>query len=402
MKRVEEALDAIRKGQFVLVMDDEDRENEGDLIIAAEMVDEQKIAFMVRHTSGLVCLPVLGERLDELELPLMVSQNTDSHLTAFTVSVDYGPGVSTGISAADRAATIKAFVDSSTRPSDLARPGHIFPLRYQEGGVLVRPGHTEAAVDLARMAGLYPAGVLCEVVNDDGTMARGSDLDRFAKEHDILMVTIADLIKYRWRTERLVERRVEATIPTAHGDFAIYGFRDVLTKQEHVALVMGDVDGASDVLTRLHSECLTGDVFGSKRCDCGTQLHDSLRAVAAEGRGVVVYNRAHEGRGIGLVEKLKAYRLQDEGRDTVDANIDLGFPADAREYGIDAQILLDLGVQSVRLLTNNPAKCAALAEFGVQVDERVGLTVAATDENRGYLAAKASRMGHLIELNTDE
>ena len=402
MKRVEEALEAIRNGEFVLVMDDEDRENEGDLIIAAEKVDEQKIAFMVRHTSGLVCLPVLGERLDELELPLMVSQNTDSHLTAFTVSVDYGPGVSTGISAADRAATIKAFVDPKTRPSDLARPGHIFPLRYQEGGVLVRPGHTEAAVDLARMAGLYPAGVLCEVVNDDGTMARGGDLDRFAKEHDISMVTIADLIKYRWRTERLVERRVDATIPTVHGEFAIYGFRDMITNQEHVALVMGDVDGASGVLTRLHSECLTGDVFGSKRCDCGTQLDDSLRAVASEGRGVIVYNRAHEGRGIGLVEKLKAYRLQDEGRDTVDANIDLGFPADARGYGIDAQILLDLGVQSVRLLTNNPAKCAALAEFGVQVDERIVLPVVTTDENRGYLAAKASRMGHLIELNPDE
>lgn len=402
MKRVEDALDAIRNGQFVLVMDDEDRENEGDLIIAAEMVDEHKIAFMVRHTSGLVCLPVTGDRLDELELPLMVSQNTDSHLTAFTVSVDYGPGVTTGISAADRATTIKAFVDPATRPSDLARPGHIFPLRYQPGGVLVRPGHTEAAVDLARLAGLYPAGVLCEVVNDDGTMARGSDLDRFAKEHDILMVTIADLIKYRWQTERLVERRVDATIPTQYGHFSIYGYRDTVTLQDHVALVMGDVDGAAGVLTRLHSECLTGDVFGSNRCDCGRQLQDSMAAVAAAGAGVIVYNRAHEGRGIGLIEKLRAYRLQDSGLDTVDANIDLGFPADAREYGVDAQILLDLGIESVRLLTNNPAKCTALAEFGITVDERVALPTNETVENRDYLAAKVARMGHLIELNIDE
>ena len=395
---IPEALEVVRRGEFLVVVDDADRENEGDLIIPAEKVTPAHIAFMVRHTSGLICLPVIGERLDELRLPLMVSQNTDSHQTAFTVSIDYIHGTTTGISAADRAATIRAVADPVTRAEDLARPGHIFPLRYREGGVLQRAGHTEAAVDLARMAGLYPAGALCELVNDDGTMARLPQLERFAEEHGILLVCIADLIAYRRRREVHVRRVAEATIPTEWGTFRAVGYESLLDGISHIALVRGEVVGKSSVLVRVHSECLTGDVFGSRRCDCGFQLRDAMRRVAEADEGVVLYMRGHEGRGIGLMHKLAAYALQESGRDTVDANIDLGLPVDSRDYGIGAQILADLGITSMRLLTNNPAKRAGLEGYGLSIVERVPLQITPTEENRRYLATKAARMGHLLDL----
>lgn len=396
---VDEALEAIRRGEFVLVVDDEDRENEGDLIIAADRVSEEKIAFMVRHTSGLICLPVVGERLDELGLPLMVLENTDSHKTAFTVSIDYVHGTTTGISAADRTATIRAIVDPRTTPSDLARPGHIFPLRYRPGGVLVRPGHTEAAVDLARLAGLYPAGVLCEVVNEDGTMARGNDLHTFAKEHEIPLISIRDLIAYRWREETILSREVETVIPTEFGEFAVFGYRSSFDDIEQIALVMGDVAGKERVLTRIHSECLTGDTFGSLRCDCHDQLQDAMRAISECGEGVVIYNRGHEGRGIGLIGKLKAYRLQDQGFDTVEANLELGFAADARHYGVAGQVLSDLGVTSIRLMTNNPEKVEQLGALGVDVAERVPLVIADNGAAEDYLRTKAAKLGHLIDAD---
>jgi 3,4-dihydroxy 2-butanone 4-phosphate synthase/GTP cyclohydrolase II len=395
---IPEALEVVRRGEFLVVVDDADRENEGDLIIPAEKVTPAHIAFMVRHTSGLICLPVIGERLDELRLPLMVSENTDSHRTAFTVSIDYIHGTTTGISAADRAATIRAVADPVTRPEDLARPGHIFPLRYREGGVLQRAGHTEAAVDLARMAGLYPAGALCELVNDDGTMARLPQLERFADEHGILLVCIADLIAYRRRRERHIRRVAEATIPTEWGPFRAVGYESLLDGISHIALVRGEVVGKSSVLVRVHSECLTGDVFGSRRCDCGFQLRDAMRLVAEADEGVVLYMRGHEGRGIGLMHKLAAYALQENGRDTVDANTDLGLPVDSRDYGIGAQILADLGITSMRLLTNNPAKRAGLEGYGLSIVERVPLQITPTEENRRYLATKAARMGHLLDL----
>jgi 3,4-dihydroxy 2-butanone 4-phosphate synthase/GTP cyclohydrolase II len=395
---IPEALEAARRGEFLVVVDDADRENEGDLIIPAEKVTPAQIAFMVRHTSGVICLPLIGERLDELRLPLMVSENTDSHRTAFTVSIDYSHGTTTGISAADRAATIRAVVDPATRPEDLARPGHIFPLRYREGGVLQRAGHTEAAVDLARLAGLYPAGALCELVNDDGTMARLPQLERFAQEHGILLVSIADLIAYRRHRERHIRRAAEATIPTEWGTFRAVGYESLLDGTSHIALVRGEVEGKSGVLVRVHSECLTGDVFGSRRCDCGFQLRDAMRRVAEAGEGVVLYVRGHEGRGIGLMHKLAAYALQEAGRDTVEANLDLGLPVDSRDYGIGAQILADLGITSMRLLTNNPAKRAGLEGYGLSIVERVPLQIAPTDENRRYLATKAARMGHLLDL----
>ena len=393
---VEEAVAAFGRGEFVLVVDDENRENEGDLILAADKVDRSKIAFMVRHTSGLICVPMEGPRLDELGLPLMVLENTESYKTAFTVSVDALEGTSTGISAADRARTITVLMDPATRPTDLARPGHVFPLRYQPGGVLLRPGHTEAAVDLARIAGLSPAGVLCEVVNDDGTMARLPQLEVFAAEHGIPLISIADLVDHRWRTEAVVSREVEADLPTDAGTFRAHGYRLLLDGSEHIALVYGDVAGKSGVLTRVHSECLTGDVFGSARCDCGEQLEESMRRIVAEGEGVVVYDRRHEGRGIGLVQKLKAYRLQDGGLDTVDANLSLGHPADARHYGTDAQILTDLKVNSVRLLTNNPDKIRQLERLGVDVVERIPVEVGASPHNAAYLNAKAEKMGHYL------
>jgi 3,4-dihydroxy 2-butanone 4-phosphate synthase/GTP cyclohydrolase II len=395
---ISEALEAIRRGEFLVVVDDADRENEGDLIIPAEKVTPAHIAFMVRHTSGVICLPVIGERLDELRLPLMVSENTDSHRTAFTVSIDAIHGTTTGISAADRAATIRAVVDPATQAEDLARPGHIFPLRYREGGVLQRAGHTEAAVDLARLAGLYPAGALCELVNDDGTMARLPQLERFAEEHGILLVCIADLIAYRRRRERHIRRVAEATIPTEWGSFRAVGYESLLDETSHVALVRGDVVGKSSVLVRVHSECLTGDVFGSRRCDCGFQLRDAMRRVAEADEGVVLYMRGHEGRGIGLLHKLAAYALQENGRDTVEANLDLGLPVDSRDYGIGAQILADLGITSMRLLTNNPAKRAGLEGYGLSIVERVPLQTTPTEENRRYLATKAARMGHLLDL----
>jgi len=398
---VEAAVAAIARGEFVLVIDDEHRENEGDLIIAAEKAEPEKVAFMVRHTSGLICAPVEGSRLDELALPLMVLENTDSHETAFTVSVDFVAGTSTGISASDRAATLRALADPATRPSDLARPGHIFPLRYREGGVLVRAGHTEAAVDLARMAGLRPAGALCEIVNDDGSMARGEALRAFASEHNIPVLTIEDLIAYRWGTEALVSREVETSLPTEFGEFTAYGYRAAVGEPEQVALVMGDVAGKRDVLVRVHSECLTGDALGSQRCDCRDQLVESMRRIAAAEEGVVVYVRGHEGRGIGLLQKLAAYRLQDDGVDTVDANIELGFAADARHYGSAAQIINDLKVGSVLLMTNNPTKVADLAKFGVEVSGREPLEIDPTERTRDYLATKASRLGHLIAAEPD-
>ena len=393
--KIEEAIAAVARGSMVLVVDDEDRENEGDLIVAAEKVTSEHIAFMVRHTSGLICLPMTGDRLDELKLPLMVLENTDSHKTAFTVSIDIANGTTTGISAGDRARTIRAAVDPAASAEDFHRPGHVFPLRYQPGGVLVRPGHTEAAVDLARLAKLAPAGVLCEVVNDDGTMSRGEALMAFADEHEIPIVTIEDLVAYRWREEALVTRVSEAALPTASGDFRAVGYRAIDTGSEHIALVLGDVTGSGAVLTRLHSVCLTGDVFGSLRCDCGVQLRKSMDLIAEEGEGVIVYNPTHEGRGTGLLDKLAAYRLQEQGFDTAEANEQIGHAVDNRHYGVDAQILHDLKVSSVRLITNNPEKIGQLEAFGVEVTERVPLWVGRNSHNEFYLKTKEEKLGHL-------
>jgi 3,4-dihydroxy 2-butanone 4-phosphate synthase / GTP cyclohydrolase II len=401
---VERAIDAVARGEFVVVVDDEDRENEGDLIIAAEKMTPDKMAFMIRYTSGVICLPMEGERLDELQLPLMVAgnENTEGQRTAFTVSVDARAGTTTGISAADRATTVSALIDSSTAAADLARPGHIFPLRYREGGVLKRAGHTEAAVDFARMSGLYPAGVLAEIVNDDGTMQRRPELEAFAAEHGLVLVTIADLIRFRRHREKLVRRVSEARIPTQYGDFTAHVFESLLDGTEHLAFVRGEVSGQKDVLVRVHSECLTGDVFGSLRCDCGLQLDRALERVAREGQGVVVYLRGHEGRGIGLGHKLRAYSLQDQGRDTVEANIELGFPADSREYGIGSQILVDLGVTTMRLMTNNPAKYGGIEGYGLEIVERVPMRTEPNDENIAYLRAKQEKLGHLLGLDSDD
>jgi 3,4-dihydroxy 2-butanone 4-phosphate synthase / GTP cyclohydrolase II len=393
---IPEAVAAIRAGEIVVVVDDADRENEGDLIMAAEAVTPAKIAFFVRHTSGVICMPMEGGRLDALDLPLMVAENTETHRTAFTVSVDYRHGTTTGISAADRAATIRALVDPEARPGDFARPGHIFPLRYQPGGVLKRAGHTEAAVDLARMAGFQPAGVLCEVVNHDGSMARLPELRAFAAEHGLALISIADLIAYRRQHEKLVRRVAEAGIPTPFGPFTAIGYESQMDGLHHVALVRGEPYGKPDVLVRMHSECLTGDVFGSLRCDCGTQLHDALRQIAEAGEGVVVYIRGHEGRGIGIMHKLQAYKLQDRGADTVEANIELGFPADSRDYGTGAQILVDLGLSTLRLLSNNPAKRAGLEGYGLEIVERVPIETTPTTENLRYLEAKRDKLGHLL------
>jgi 3,4-dihydroxy 2-butanone 4-phosphate synthase/GTP cyclohydrolase II len=401
---VEQAIDAVRRGEFVVVVDDEDRENEGDLIIAAEKMTPDKMAFMIRYTSGVICLPMEGPRLDELQLPLMVSghDNTEGQRTAFTVSVDARHGTTTGISAADRAATVQALIDPATAAADLARPGHIFPLRYRDGGVLKRAGHTEAAVDLARMAGCYPAGVLAEIVNDDGTMQRMPDLERFATRYGLVLVTIADLIRYRRHREKLVRRVSEARIPTQYGDFTAHVFASLLDGTEHLAFVRGEVSGKQDVLVRVHSECLTGDVFGSLRCDCGVQLDRALERIAREGEGVVVYLRGHEGRGIGLGHKLRAYSLQDQGRDTVEANLELGFPADSREYGIGSQILVDLGVTTMRLMTNNPAKYGGIEGYGLQIVDRVPLHTEPNSENIAYLRAKKEKLGHLLDIAPDQ
>ncbi len=398
---IENAIDAIARGEAVVVVDDANRENEGDLIIAAEKTTPETMAFMVRHTSGVICMPLEGPRLDELQLPMMVAENTTAYRTAFTVSVDAKRGTTTGISAADRATTVHALIDPATRPDDLARPGHIFPLRYREGGVLKRAGHTEAAVDLARLAGLSAAGVLAEVVNDDGTMSRLPELERFAAAHDLNMISIADLIRYRRHREKLVRRISEARIPTKYGEFMAYVFESLLDGTEHMAFVRGEVAGKSNILVRVHSECLTGDVFGSIRCDCGLQLDLALERVAEENEGVIVYLRGHEGRGIGLGHKLRAYTLQDQGRDTVEANVELGFPIDSREYGIGSQILVDLGITTMRVMTNNPAKYGGLEGYGLEIVERVPLRSRPTDENIAYLRAKQEKMGHLLEIEDE-
>ena len=396
--RIEDAIAAVGRGEIVIVVDDADRENEGDLIMAAEAATPDKIAFFLGHTSGVICMPMTGDRLDELDLPLMVSENTESNRTAFTVSVDARHRTTTGISAEDRAATIATLIDPASRPADLARPGHIFPLRAREGGVLKRGGHTEAAVDLARLAGLYPAGALCEVVTEDKQhMARLPELERLADEHGLLLISIADLIKYRRQREKLVKRVAEAPIPTPWGDFTCYAYESVLDGEQHLAFVKGAVQGEENVLVRVHSECLTGDVFGSLRCDCGPQLAAAVRHIAEEGLGVVVYLRGHEGRGIGIAHKLRAYSLQEQGHDTVDANIELGLPIDSREYGIGAQVLVDLGITTMRLLTNNPAKYGGLEGFGLEIVERVPLQPEANPHNISYLRTKKARMGHLLE-----
>lgn len=396
---VEEIIAAIGRGEMVIMVDDEDRENEGDLIFAAEAADPQKMGFVLRHSSGIICLPIEGERLDQLEVPMMVARNTDIRRTAFTVSIDVTEGTTTGISAADRTRTVLAVLDPDTRPEDLARPGHMYPLRYEPGGVLKRAGHTEAGVDLARLAGMYPAAVLAEVMNDDGTVAILPDLQKFAEEHGLLIGTIADLIAFRRKEEKLVERVVEARMPSAYGTFRVIGY-DSVDGHHQVALVMGDLGDGENVLTRVHSECLTGDAFGSLRCDCGQQLDAAMQLVAEEGRGVILYLRGHEGRGIGLLHKLAAYNLQDDGLDTVDANVYLGFPPDARDYGVGSQILYDLGVRSMRLLTNNPTKRAGIEGYGLSIIEQVPLSVHPNDENRDYLETKASRLGHTLDLET--
>ncbi|MQA97397.1 MAG: bifunctional 3,4-dihydroxy-2-butanone-4-phosphate synthase/GTP cyclohydrolase II [Streptosporangiales bacterium] len=393
---VEEAIEAIAAGHPVVVVDDEDRENEGDLIFAASRATPDLLAFMIRHTSGVICVAMEGADLDRLHLPLMTRQNRESMRTAFTVSVDARDGISTGISAADRARTLRVLADSATESYELNRPGHIFPLRYADGGVLRRPGHTEASVDLARLAGLTPAGALCEIVNDDGTMKRLPELRMFADEHGLKLISIEQLIRHRRRTERQVRRIVETQIPNRYGRWRAIGYRGVVDGSEQIALVYGDVSssGGEGVLVRAHSECLTGDAFGSFRCDCGSQLDAAMAEIAKEGRGVLLYLRGHEGRGIGLLSKLRAYQLQDDGHDTVDANLELGLPADAREYSAAAQILLDLDVRSVRLLSNNPAKVEGLAAYGVKVRERVSMPVHVTTDNLRYLTVKRDRLGH--------
>ncbi len=395
---IDEAIAQIRAGGIVVVVDDEDRENEGDLVMAAEDVTAESMAFFLEHTSGVICAPLESERADELDLPLMVSANTESQRTAFTVSVDYRHGTTTGISVHDRAATVRALVDPATRSTDLNRPGHVFPLRYREGGVLKRAGHTEATVDLCRLAGKAPVGVLCEVVTPDKSdMARLPDLEAFAERHGLPLVTIADLIRYRRRHEKLVRRVAEASLPTEWGTFSAQVYESVLDHEQHMALVYGDLASRPDPLVRVHSECLTGDALGSLRCDCGPQLHTALAKIAAEGAGVVVYLRGHEGRGIGLGHKIRAYALQEEGLDTVDANLDQGLPVDSREYGIGAQILEDLGVRAMRLMTNNPAKYGGLEGFGLRIVERVALESQPTPFNIDYLRTKRERLGHLLE-----
>jgi len=398
---VERAISEIRAGRAVIVVDDQDRENEGDLIFAAQRATPELAGFMIRHTSGVICVAMQATELDRLKLPPMTMVNEDRKGTAYAVSVDARDGISTGISASDRAHTIKVLADSATDPNEITRPGHVFPLRAAEGGVLRRPGHTEAAVDLARLAGLRPAGAICEIVHDDGSMMRAPALREFANEHGLALISIADLIAYVRRTEKQVERVATTTIPTEFGDFVAQGYRDTITGVDHVALIRGDISSGADVLVRVHSECLTGDVFGSLRCDCGPQLAASMQAIADEGRGVVLYMRGHEGRGIGLLHKLRAYQLQDAGHDTVDANLELGLPADARDYGTGAQILAELGIRTMRLLTNNPAKRAGLEGYGITVVGRVPLAANVTAQNRRYLTTKRDRMGHDLPDLTD-
>ena len=391
------AIEDIKAGKFVIIVDDEARENEGDLVLAAEKVTPQAINFMARHARGLICLPIIGERLDELRIPLMVSDNTSSFCTAFTVSVEAKRGVTTGISAADRAQTIRAVIDPATKLEDLSRPGHVFPLRARDGGVLVRAGHTEAIIDLARLAGLYPAGVICEVMNEDGTMARLPQLEVISEKFGIRIVSISDLIAYRRRHEKLVRRVAEARLPTNYGDFTAIAYKSDIDPDEHLALVMGDISTRKPVLVRVHSECLTGDVFSSLRCDCGEQVRLAMKAIAKEGRGVLLYMR-QEGRGIGFHNKIFAYALQDKGLDTVEANLSLGFKADLRDYGIGAQILADLGLHKIRLLTNNPKKVVGLEGYGLKVVKTVPIITPTNPHNRRYLEAKQKKMGHLLEI----
>ena len=392
---VEEAIEDIRAGRMVVVCDDEDRENEGDLTMAAQFCTPEAINFMAKEGRGLICLALTGERCEELGLDLMAAKNESPFETAFTVSIEARNGVTTGISAADRARTVQVAIDPQSRPYDLVRPGHIFPLKAKPGGVLERTGQTEAAVDLARLAGLNPAGVICEVMRDDGKMARVPDLERYCARHALKMITVADLIAYRRRHDKLVERVVTTRLPTAHGDFAVVGYRSLVDDKHHVAMVKGDVDGAPDVLVRVHSECLTGDVFHSLRCDCGEQLESALAMIEREGSGVLLY-LAQEGRGIGLLNKLKAYNLQDQGLDTVDANLELGLPVDLRDYGIGAQILVDLGLSSIRILTNNPKKIRGLEGYGLSVTEQIPIVHAANPHNERYLQAKRDRLGHAL------
>ena len=393
--RIEDAVAAIRAGRMVIVVDDEDRENEGDLTIAADKVTPDAINFMARYGRGLICLSMTPERLDELEIPLMVSQNSSRFETAFCVPIEAKASTTTGISASDRAATVRAAIDPATRPADLARPGHMFPLRSRTGGVTVRAGQTEAAVDLARIAGLYPAGVICEIMNEDGTMARVPELTRFAKKHGLLLITIADLIKYRVRTESLVRRVASARLPTAYGEFTVHAFANQIDKQTHIALVCGDIKDGKSVLVRVHSQCLTGDVLHSIRCDCGAQLDAAMRRIAAEGRGVLLY-LSQEGRGIGLANKIRAYELQDEGFDTVEANERLGFKADQRDYGMGVQILRELGVRTMRLLSNNPRKLVGIEGYGLSVTEWLPLEIPASDSTRKYLKTKKDKLGHKL------
>ncbi|MBN2057669.1 MAG: bifunctional 3,4-dihydroxy-2-butanone-4-phosphate synthase/GTP cyclohydrolase II [Candidatus Saganbacteria bacterium] len=395
---IEEAIEAIANGKMVIVVDDKDRENEGDLIMAAEKVTPEAVNFMISKGRGLVCVPMTAERLNQLDLPQMVDRNSEPMKTAFTVSVDAAKqhGVTTGISAADRARTVEVLINPNSASADLVKPGHVFPLRVCQGGVLKRAGHTEAAVDLARLAGLYPAAVICEIINDDGSMARTGQLLDFAKEHGLKIVTIADLISYRMKKDKLVRRLSATRLPTRYGDFMAYGYEDLLTGDHHVALVKGKVEGKENILVRVHSECLTGDVFGSCRCDCGEQLHKAMEKIEFCGQGVILYMR-QEGRGIGLSDKLRAYELQDQGADTVEANHALGYEADLRDYGIGAQILVDLGLSAIRLITNNPKKIVGLEGYGLKVSERVPIEIEPNSYNQKYLETKRAKLGHMLK-----